>query len=76
MQNEAAKFGVRIKAIRESKQISRKDVAARVGIQESYLEKIERGYNAPPSPDVITALAKALNTDADELFAGPAKSRQ
>ena len=63
------KFSTRLKAIREAKKMSRADLALRVGIQESYLEKLERGYQAPPSKEVIAALAKSLGTDADELFA-------
>jgi transcriptional regulator with XRE-family HTH domain len=44
-------------------------VALRVGLEPSYLSKIERGEQAPPSEDKIRALAKDLNEDPDVLLA-------
>ena len=44
-------------------------VAASVGIEPSYLSKIERGDQPPPSEETIRALAKALGEDADVLLA-------
>src|SRR3954454_17905314 len=39
--------------------------AASVGIEPSYLSKIERGEQPPPSDDPIRALAKELDEDVD-----------
>ena len=69
MQANQPKFGARLKEIREAKPMSRRDLAAFAGIKESYLEKIESGYNPAPSEEVILLFAKALNIEADELFA-------
>jgi transcriptional regulator with XRE-family HTH domain len=44
-------------------------VAQRVGIEPSYLSKIERGEQPPPSEQTIRALAAELNEDADALLA-------
>lgn len=44
-------------------------VAGRLGIQPSYLSKVERGEVAPPSEATIVALAKELDVDADVLLA-------
>ncbi len=44
-------------------------LALRVGIEPSYLSKIERGEQPPPSEDTIRALARELGEDADILLA-------
>ena len=44
-------------------------VAARIGLEPSYLSKIERGKQPPPSEEKIRALAKELQEDADVLLA-------
>ncbi len=44
-------------------------VAGRIGIQPSYLSKVERGEVAPPSEATIVALAGELGEDEDLLLA-------
>jgi len=44
-------------------------VAARIGVQPSYLSKVEREEVAPPSEETIRRLADALDVDADVLLA-------
>ena len=44
-------------------------IAAEIGIQPSYLSKVERGLVPPPSDATIVRLAKALALDRDELLA-------
>ncbi len=44
-------------------------VAAAIGVEPSYLSKIERGEQPPPSEKAIVALAKELDEDADMLLA-------
>ena len=46
-----------------------RQVAARVGLEPSYLSKIERGEQAPPSEDSIRAIAEVLGEDPDVLLA-------
>jgi HTH-type transcriptional regulator, competence development regulator len=46
-----------------------RQVAARIGVQPSYLSKVERGQEAPPSEDKIVALARDLDLDPDVLLA-------
>ncbi len=46
-----------------------RQVAARAGLEPSYLSKIERGEQAPPSEESIRALATALTEDPDVLLA-------
>lgn len=44
-------------------------VAASVGIEPSYLSKIERGQQPPPGERTIKALAETLQEDPDVLLA-------
>ena len=44
-------------------------VAARIGIEPSYLSKIERGKQPPPSEKTIAAISKELKEDPDVLLA-------
>lgn len=46
-----------------------RQVADRVGIQPSYLSKVERGEVSPPSEDTLVRLARDLDVDPDLLLA-------
>lgn len=46
-----------------------RQLAARVGLEPSYLSKIERGEQPPPSEESIRAIAEALGEDPDVLLA-------
>ena len=56
---------LRVKDIRYSV----RQVAGRVGFQPSYLSKVERGEQPPPSEEKIVALARELDEDPDVLLA-------
>ena len=44
-------------------------VAQRIGVEPSYLSKIERGLQPPPGEATILAIARELGEDADVLLA-------
>lgn len=72
--SDAAKFGEFVRAIRESLQeedarFSQRQVALRVGVEPTYLSKVERGEVAPPSEATIVRLAGDLGQDPDVLLA-------
>jgi transcriptional regulator with XRE-family HTH domain len=46
-----------------------RQVAARIGVEPSYLSKVERGEEAPPSEPRIRAIARELGEDPDVLLA-------
>ena len=48
---------------------SLRQVAGRVGIEPSYLSKVERGIGSPPSEETLTRLADELGEDPDVLLA-------
>ncbi len=54
---------------REDRRFSVRQVAQRLGVEPSYLSKVERGETAPPSEAKILLLAKELNEDPDVLLA-------
>lgn len=49
--------------------LSLRKCAGLAGLEPSYLSKIERGLQPPPSEQSIVALAKALGDDPDVLLA-------
>jgi len=60
----------RREALRESdRSFSVRQVAARVGIEPSYLSKIERGEQPPPGEATIIAIADEIGEDQDVLLA-------
>lgn len=67
-------FGDFVRARREAlrerdEQYSVRQVAQRIGVEPSFLSKVERGEVAPPSEAKIVALARELKQDADVLLA-------
>lgn len=60
----------RREALREQdSRFSVRQVATRVGVEPSYLSKVERGEFAPPSEAKIVLLAEELEEDPDVLLA-------
>jgi transcriptional regulator with XRE-family HTH domain len=67
-------FGEFIRQRREEKRsgdpsFSLRQVAASIGVEPSYLSKVERGEQPPPSEETILALARELDEDPDMLLA-------
>lgn len=67
-------FGEYIRKRREERRTSDpgfsvRKVAARIGVEPSYLSKVERGDERPPSEEKIVALAGELGEDPDVLLA-------
>ena len=48
---------------------SLRKLAQRIGVQPSYLSKVERGTEPPPSENTICLLARELDEDPDILLA-------
>jgi transcriptional regulator with XRE-family HTH domain len=67
-------FGRYVRSRREARRendaaFSVRKVAERVGVQPSYISKVERCEVAPPSEATIVRLAEVLEEDADVLLA-------
>ena len=61
-------FGDYLRELRKAKGLSQKELAERVGIDFTYLSKIETGNAAPPAEETIRKLAKELKADAEKLI--------
>ena len=61
-------FGARLRQLRRAQHLNQRTLAARVGIDFTYLSKLENGRLDPPAADTIVRLADALGADADELL--------
>jgi transcriptional regulator with XRE-family HTH domain len=48
---------------------SLRQVAERIGVEPSFLSKVERGIGSPPSEDTLRRLAGDLELDADVVLA-------
>ena len=59
----------RLSLQKEDRKFSLRQVAGRIGIEPSYLSKLERGEQSYLSEEKITALANELNEDRDVLLA-------
>ena len=53
----------------EDARFSVRQVAARIGVEPSFLSKVERGEASPPSEAKIIALSEVLGQDPDILLA-------
>lgn len=66
-QNFPMGVGERIKELREKRKMAGVHLAARAGINQSYLSKLERG-KAGFSEEGLTKIARALGTNVSTLF--------
>ena len=65
---DANQFGVRLRDLRKKAGLTQRELAEKVGVDFTYLSKIESGAMPPPSEKVIILLAEALNANKDELL--------
>jgi HTH-type transcriptional regulator, competence development regulator len=54
---------------KDDRRYSVRQVADRVGIEPSYLSKVERDIGSPPAEDTIRRIAEDLDLDADVVLA-------
>jgi HTH-type transcriptional regulator, competence development regulator len=62
-------FGQQLKALRRSRNISQRELADAVGIDFSYISKIENDRLPPPSADTIVKICKVLEASPNILLA-------
>ena len=60
-------FGIRLKSIRQERELTQEQFAELVGISVDFLSLIERGINAP-SFEVLEQIAGNLRLPVRELF--------
>ena len=69
----AKTFGQSLRELRRSKDVSQRDLAEKVGVDFSYISKLENDRLPPPAADTIVKLCKELGVPADELLASTGK---
>jgi transcriptional regulator with XRE-family HTH domain len=65
-------IGMNIKLARTKRSMAQADLANRIGIEASYLSRIERG-NVPASCERIYEIIHFLQCDIDEIFPVPSE---
>lgn len=61
-------FGRKIRELRNNAELTQREFAKKIGIDFTYLSKIENGKMTPPSEETIRKIAEVLNTNSDELL--------
>jgi transcriptional regulator with XRE-family HTH domain len=62
-------LGAYIRAARDQANLSRVQLATAIGVDPSYIARIESGERAKPGADVLQRIADTLGIDAGELLA-------
>jgi HTH-type transcriptional regulator, competence development regulator len=62
-------FGSLVRKEREQRKIGLREMARQIGVSPTYLSMIERGEFPAPAEDKVTAIAKIIGRDRDELLA-------
>ena len=66
---EATAFGKRIQQLRRDSSLTQRQVAEKLGIDFTYLSKLENSRGEPPGEQTIRRLARLLKGDEEELLA-------
>lgn len=61
-------FGATLRLLRTTAGFTLRDLAERIGVSNAYLSRVENGHDAPPTPDRLAALARALGLPATTLI--------
>ena len=62
-------FGQTLKEIRRSKGITQRELATAVGVDFSYISKVENDRMPPPAADTIVKICEKLGVAPDKLLA-------
>jgi transcriptional regulator with XRE-family HTH domain len=62
-------FGQALRELRRAKGISQRQLAAKTGMDFSYISKIENDRLSPPSADTVVKISDALEISPDQLLA-------
>jgi transcriptional regulator with XRE-family HTH domain len=66
-------FGQALRELRRSKEISQRELADKVGVDFSYISKVENDRLPPPAADTIVKICRVLGVPPDELLASTGK---
>ena len=66
-------FGGRIQRLRRERNLTQRDVASKLGIDFTYLSKLENNRGDAPGEETVRRLAQVLGVDEEELLAAAGK---
>lgn len=66
-------FGSLLREKRRSAKISQRELAGRIGVDFSYISKLENDRLSPPAAETILAIAKVLDAPSEELLSAAGK---
>lgn len=69
----ARTFGQTLRELRRSKSVSQRELAQKVGVDFSYISKVENDRLPPPAADTIVKICQELGVPPDELLASTGK---
>ncbi len=73
MDGESKTFGHTLRELRRSKGVSQRELAGKVGVDFSYISKLENDRLPPPAADTIVKICEALGIVPDRLLAATGK---
>lgn len=62
-----AHLGTRVLKLRRQRKMSQQELAQRVGVNQSFISKIESGEQTKPNAETLKGLARALGCTTDYL---------
>ena len=66
-------FGPLLRDLRKQQRLTQQQLADAVGVDFTYISKVENGRVAPPSEETLRKIASALRADPEELLAQAGK---
>lgn len=66
-------FGQTLRELRRSKSVSQRDLAEKVGVDFSYISKLENDRLPPPAADTLVKICKELGVAPEKLLASTGK---
>ena len=66
-------FGQKLRALRRATGVTQRELAKRVGVDFSYISKLENDRVPPPAADTVVRTCEALGVAPDELLAASGK---
>lgn len=61
-------FGESLRQLRKDRRITQRELASKIGVDFSYISKIETGALEPPSEEIIIKISKVLEVDEESMI--------
>ena len=61
-------FGESLRQLRKDRRITQRELASKIGVDFSYISKIETGALEPPAEEIIIKISKVLEVDEESMI--------